>query len=191
MTLSLLLLVIVTLGVVAGLILYFRSEPAPLGEPERDGWTDGRITPLAMGPRNRVAERVARGPVLTQAVMVAVQMARADGHVSTAEEDAIRSFIVDHVTDADSDFAKRVMEEGFHRLHSEAEVDEAVDTIRAVASEEQRRLIIQLLAHVACVDGSIDEGERRFMERVGNRMGLSPSSVEHLLTAMASMAAAR
>jgi uncharacterized tellurite resistance protein B-like protein len=189
MTPSLFLLLIVVLGLVGGMIFYMRPEPEPAAaEPVRKNWTSEHVTPLAMGPRNRVAERVARGPVLSQAVLVAVGMARADGHILDEEENAIRMFILNHVTDADNAFADQVMRDGLSRDHTDHETEEAVDTIRAVASEEQRRLIIQLLAHVASVDGNIDEAERVYMRKIGKRLGLSQPAVDHLLKAMSKMA---
>ena len=167
-------------AILAGLVFLIRERTA-FEDPPSKRWQHDRITPLALGPRNRVAERVARGPVLTQAVLVAVEMARADGHMDPEEKDAIRAFILNNVTNADDGFADSVMKEGLAREHSKEEVEKAIETIRAVGSEEQRRLIVQLLAHVAGVDGRISPEEEAFMEQVGGKFGLSSEAVKHLL----------
>ncbi|MBT3222929.1 MAG: TerB family tellurite resistance protein [Proteobacteria bacterium] len=166
---------------ILAMLVFLIREKTAFEDPPAQRWQHDRITPLALGPRNRVAERVARGPILTQAVLVAVEMARADGQVDPEEKDAIRSFILNNVTDADDAFVELVMKEGFGREHTKEEVEKAIETIRAVGSEEQRRLIVQLLAHVAGVDGRISPEEEAFMEQVGGKFGLSSDAVKHLL----------
>jgi len=85
--------------------LLFRNRheglvPPPGGLPPRPGGKYGAETPGGHSPRNRAPERVARGVVLTQAVLLAVEMARADDEIDPSEEDAIRDFVRNHVPEA-------------------------------------------------------------------------------------------
>jgi len=134
------------------------------------------------GARNKAPERVARDAVMAQAVLLAVEMACADGEVDDGETAAIRQFILTHVNGADDAFADKAIREGFAAQRNTAAVDSAIATVRAVGSEEQRALILELLVHVAQADGRIHKAEREFMGRVGLQMGLAAADVERMIT---------
>ncbi len=174
--------VAVLLVIGAGVAVWWSARNAPeVPEPPPSQWKGSKITPMMAGARNKAPERVARDAVMAQAVLLAVEMACADGQVDDEERGAIRQFILDHVTGADDDFAERAIREGFAAQRNTAAVDAAIATVRAVGSEEQRVLILELLVHVAQADGIIHHAERAFMERVGERMGLDLDDVERMI----------
>ena len=144
-------------------------------------WRGESITPVGAGPRNKAPERVARGPILTQAVVLAVEMARADGQVDGTETEAIRAFILNNVTSADSRFAEMVVSAGLECTRQETTIEAAIDTIRAFGSSEQQMLIVELLVSVAQADGLIHPGEKEFIARVGVGLGIDESIVVGLL----------
>jgi len=173
----------VLLAVGAGVALWWKSQQGPEPpEPPPSKWKGGKITPMMAGARNKAPERVARDAVMAQAVLLAVEMACADGEVDDSERAAIRQFIIENVTGADAEFADKAIRKGFDAQRNTAAVDSAIATVRAVGSEEQRVLILELLVHVAQADGVIHHAERAFMERVGERMGLETAEVERMIS---------
>jgi len=164
---------------VAGWVWRKWHEP-PDAPPSR--WQGGdAVTPNLRGPADSIRERVARGPALTQAVLLAVEMARADGHVADEETEAIRQFILRNVTGADDAFADRVLRGGLGTSPGHDAVQDAIETIRAISSEEQLRLVLQLLVHVAQADGTVRPTEAAFMQQVGTRLGLGDGEVDEML----------
>jgi uncharacterized tellurite resistance protein B-like protein len=144
-------------------------------------WAGDKITPAGLGPRNSAPERVARGQVLTQGVILAVVMARADGTIADAEVAAIRAFIEEQIPEADEGMARKALEDGLAHAPSEETIRQAIETIRAIGSDEQRHLVLQMLIAVAHTDGKLDIGERAFMERVGDGFGFGPDAVRELI----------
>lgn len=161
-----------------GLVL-LRAPRTPAPPPGR--WNTDAITPAGAVPRERVVERVGRQGVLTQGVVLACEMARADGTVLDVERDAIRTFLLTHVPDADDALATRILRDGLEAPLSEDSFRNAVDTIRALATEEQRHLVLELLVHVAHVDGDLHGNERSFMSKVGVALDLADADVQALL----------
>lgn len=142
------------------------------------GWLGESITPAALGPRSKAPERVAQTTVLTQGVVLACEMARADGEVDETERRSIRNFIMKNVGNADKEYAAAVMREGLEGAGSgEEAVKQAIGTLHGVASHEQRELIMRLLVHVAQADGVIHAGEMAFMESVCSSLGLEANQV--------------
>lgn len=173
-------LAVVAVLVAAGVVFVVRAQPKPIEPPPR-GWKGDKITPAGLGPRSKAPERVARSVVLVEAVLLAVEMARADGDIDPTESDAIRDFIRNHVPEADEALATRVLDEGLGRKATPAKVTAAIETLRAVASEEQRELVLELFVHVARADGRLDEGEIAFMEQIGGELGLQAQAVKGLI----------
>jgi tellurite resistance protein len=156
----------------AGLHVYRSSRTPIVRAPHR--WNpEAEATPTI--------ERIARGPVLRQAVLLACEMARSDGDVDATEREAIRQFLLERVDDADETFAERMCAEGLGGSSRDDAVDAAISTIRAVGSPPLRRMVLELLLFVAHADGKIHPNEIRFMARVGNGIGLQPSAVERIL----------
>jgi uncharacterized tellurite resistance protein B-like protein len=179
--------VVAALGIGLGVAIWrMRSEPTPVVLPKRTEWKDATLTPAGAAPRNKATERVARGVVLTQAVLLAVEMARADEEIDPAEEEAIRDFVKNHVPEADASEVTRALAEGLASKPTPDAVQAAIETLRNVASEEQRRLVLQLFVHVAQADGKVRDGEVAFMERIGVALGLEAGEVHALVHAKAS-----
>lgn len=173
---------VVLIVVGAGVAMWWNAKQEPEAPaPPPNKWKGGKITPMMAGARNKAPERVARESVMIQAVLLAVEMARADGEVPDSERETIRQFILNNVTGADEEFADNAIAKGFDATRNTAAVDSAIATVRAVGSEEQRVLILELLVHVAQADGVIHHAERAFMERIGERMGLGPEEVARLI----------
>lgn len=171
--------ILVTVIVVVALA-WRRLRRRPPAVPAHDWGGDGLTT--LHGPADTIRERVGRGPALTQAVLLAVEMAHADGLVTEHETAAMRSFILGYVTGADEAFAERVLTAGLARRPDDVAVREAIETIRAVSSEEQCRLVLQFLVHVARADGEVHEGEAAFVHRVGTSLGVDAAEVEALVS---------
>jgi len=176
-----LVLIAVIAAIGFGIFWVRRAQPS-IPEPPPSPWKGDKITPLMAGARNKAPERVARESIMAQAVLLAVEMACADGDVDDEETAAIRQFILAQVTGADDDFADKALRDGFAAQRNTAAVDAAIETVRAVGSEEQRLLILGLLVHVAQADGRIHDAERKFMARVGQRMGLAMADVERMIS---------
>lgn len=158
----------------AGLHVYQTNRIPMVRAPH--GWNpESEATPTI--------ERVARGPVLSQAVLLACEMARTDGDIDATEREAIRTFLLERVQDADESFAERVCAEGLSGSSREDAVDAAISTIRAVGSAPLRRMVLELLLYVAHADGKIHPNEARFMIRVGMGIGLQPQAVDRMLRA--------
>ncbi|MBT3224083.1 MAG: hypothetical protein HN348_33865, partial [Proteobacteria bacterium] len=58
---------------------------------------------------DREEKRHSRNVVVSNAVLLAVEMARVDGFIAPKEMDAIGDFIVNHVKRADRDYAAKMM----------------------------------------------------------------------------------
>lgn len=159
---------------VGSALLRRAQEPAA---PPAGRWNTDAITPAGAEPRSRVLERVAQQGVLVQGVLVACEMAHADGAFDPHEQDTIRAFILSHVPGSDEAFARRILREALAERADHVTLGSAVETIRAVGSEEQRELILELLVEVARADGAIHEQERAFMRQVGADLGLEPAAV--------------
>ncbi|MEZ4315972.1 MAG: TerB family tellurite resistance protein [Myxococcota bacterium] len=174
------LLVVAVLGaaLAAGGYAYWVQRSQTAKAPPPRAWKGDTVTPVMLGPRNRAPERVSRGFVASQGALLAMNMANADGHITDEERAAIRAFILEHVTDADEGMADKALHEAEEAVRSEAKVDAAVVAVRAVSSEDQRRLLVELLVHVAQVDGVVKPEEVAFMQRVGNELGLSEADVK-------------
>ena len=170
---SQLLVTIATLGAACLVGVHVYRGRTPMVRAPHGWLPDTAATPTI--------ERVARGPVLTQAVLLACEMARSDGQVQDTERDAIRSFLLTRVKGADPAFAERVCAQGLVGTAREDAVDAAISTIRAVGSGPLRRMVVELLLHVAHADGHIHPKERSFMNRVGKGIGLHEAAVDKLL----------
>jgi uncharacterized tellurite resistance protein B-like protein len=109
--------------------------------------------------------------------MIAIEMARADGDVHGAELEAIRDFLLHHVPELDAGGAERILQAGLAAAPGPGAIEAAIETIRAVASEEQQRLIVAMFGHVARADGGLDGREVAFMERIGRGLGLSDAAI--------------
>ncbi|MCB9675911.1 MAG: TerB family tellurite resistance protein [Alphaproteobacteria bacterium] len=174
------LLVVAALAALAavGGYAYWARQQAQSAAPPPRAWKGDTVTPVILGPRNRAPERVARGFVASQGALLAMNMANADGQITEVERDAIRSFILKHVTNANEMLAEKALQEAEEAILSQAKVDAAVEAVRAVGSEEQRQLLVDLLVHVAQADGQVKPEEVAFMQRVGNELGLSEADVK-------------
>ncbi len=170
--------IVVIIGGVVVLALR-RNAKAPSAPP--GNWKTDAITPAGAEPRGRVLERVSRQGVLTQGVVVACEMAHADGAFDDSEASTIRAFILSHVPGADDAFADRILRDALAERISEDSLDSAIETIRALGSKEQHRMIVELLVEVAHADGTVHDGEMAFMTRVGTNLGLSAPDVRQLL----------
>ncbi len=176
--------IVATIGIGVGVALgiWVQQQRAEAKPPPR-GWKGDKITPVMLGPRNKAPERAGRRMVMTQAVLLAATMARKDGNVTEEEKAAIQAFILAQVTGADQDFATSVMRDGLTATVSSAVSDAAIETVRAVGSEEQKQLVIALLVAVAKADGKIHPQEVSFMNEVGGRLGIDEATVKDLLGA--------
>lgn len=174
------LLLLGTVSVAALMFLVLRAVTSVPLTPVH-AWATETVTPPGAVPRNLTPERVARGPVLTQAILLAVEMARADGEISPQEVAAIRDFLWNHVPEVDAPQTEQILRDGLKNVPTPASVAAAAETIRAIASEAQRELVLRLFVHVAQSDGSIHAGEVAFMERVADALGLDASAVDAVL----------
>jgi len=175
----LLVLAVVGAGAVAAGYAYWSRREVPVAkEPPPRAWKGDTVTPVMLGPRNRAPERVARSFVVSQGALLAMNMAGVDGEITAPERAAIREFIVRFVTSADAALADRALAEAEAGIANQSAVDDAVEALRATSSEEQRRLLVDLLVHVAQVDGVVKPSEVAFMQRVGNALGLSEADVK-------------
>ena len=175
------LLVLAVLGAgaaAAGYAYWVRRDAPAAKEPPPRAWKGDTVTPVMLGPRNRAPERVARSFVVTQGALLAMNMAHVDGDITENEREAIREFILRFVTSADPALAERALTEAEEGIANSAAVDAAVEALRAISSEEQRQLLVDLLVHVAQADGVVKPQEVAFMQRVGNALGLSEADVK-------------
>ncbi len=176
----LLLLVLAVAGALAAGGAYWvwsRQEPEAKEPPPR-AWQGETVTPVILGPRNRAPERVAREYVVTQGALLAMNMANADGQISDEEREAIRLFLLEHVTNADAAQAERALVRAEAEVVDASKLDAAIDALRAISSTDQRKLLVELLVHVAQADGIVKPEEVAFMQRIGNALGLSEADVQ-------------
>ncbi|MBT3223305.1 MAG: hypothetical protein HN348_29885, partial [Proteobacteria bacterium] len=75
----------------------------------------------------------------------------------------------------------KMMRSGVEKPAGHAAVDEAIKEIGDVASEEQMKLVIQLLVFVAQADRVVCPEEKEFMQRIGKGLGLSIDEVDKLI----------
>ena len=174
------LIVFCAVGIGVGLGIVWQQNRVAATPPQHQ-WKGDKVTPVMLGPRNKAPERAGRRMVMTQGVLLAATMARKDGDVSDAEVETIREFILSHVNGADQEFADTVMRDGLTATVSTAVIDASIETIRAVGSEEQRKLLIQLFVAVAQADGVVDPREEEFMLEIGRRLELADSEVKNML----------
>ncbi len=174
--------VIVVIGVGAGVatVAWLQLRAGEAKPPARE-WKGDKVTPVMLGPRNKAPERAGRRMVMTQGVLLAATMARRDGEVTESEVQTIRDFILEHVNGADQEFTDNVMRDGLTATVSAAVIDASIETLRAVGSDEQRRLLIGLFVAVAQADGVVDPREEEFMIEIGERLGLSEDAVKERL----------
>jgi len=167
MTDSLLLLGLVGTALLAGgagLILLGRQRPE-VG--------DG----IQQLPSPSARRRAARDVAISHGVRMAAMLSRIDGEVHATELDAIHEFITTHVKKADIPFAARIMRAGLDG-RVDVGLDEVIDTILAVADDEQKDLVVGLLVYVACADGHIHRAERSFLHEVAPRFGVSLPEID-------------
>ena len=150
-------------------------------DPPPRAWASDTITPQMLGPRGRAPQRVGGAKVLSQGVTLAVEMARVDGDTATLERRAIREFLLAHAAGLDESTAERVIKEGFEQQSNTDATRGAIETIRALANEDQRQFTLRLLAHVARADGRVSQQEHAFMVRVGQALGIDHTAVDQLL----------
>lgn len=174
----LILAVVVASGVVGVGAAWVWITRRPPPEPPPRAWKSDTVTPIMLGPRNKAPERVARNFVVAQGTLLAIHMAHADGEILEVERDAIRSFLVDHVAEADPSVAARALTEAEAHVGDEVALASALEALRAVGSAEQRMLLVDLLVHVAQADGLVKPEEVAFMQRVGRQLGLSDDDVK-------------
>lgn len=162
---------IATMIVLATLLWHVRRQrPIPGGRRE-----------FTAAPGYTVAERVALDGVTTEAVRLAVQMARIDDDIHAAELEAIRTFILTRIEPSDQAFAARVMEQALERPLAPSDQQLAIDTIKAVGSHRQYRTTVLLLVRVAAADGAIEPRERAFVEVVAVGLGVPREEVAEIL----------
>lgn len=131
-----------------------------------------------MGPRNKAPERVARRFVVDQGALLALKMAEVDGEISSVERDVVRRFILTEGRDLDPLEADRALARAEGSLDNPIQVENAIEGLRALSSEEQRQLLVDLFVDVAQADGAIRDEEVAFMERVGAQLGLTSDDVK-------------
>lgn len=168
--------VVAAVGVIAAL-LWMRARNQPDPTPPPRAWKSDTVTPIMLGPRNKAPERVARNFVVSQGTVLAIRMANADGEIKEVERQAIRAFLADHVSNADPALTERALAEAEGQVSDEGALASALEALRAVGSEEQRRLLVDLLVHVAQSDGVVKDEEIVFMQRIGRQLGLSEEDV--------------
>jgi uncharacterized tellurite resistance protein B-like protein len=175
----LILVVLALIGALAagGAYWAWSSREEPAREPPSRAWKGDTVTPVILGPRNRAPERVAREYVVTQGALLAMNMARADGQITDEERAAIRQFLLEHVTNHDAAQAQRALEQAESEVLDPAKLEAAIDALRAISSTDQRKVLVELLVHVAQADGVIKPEELAFMKRVGSALGLSEADV--------------
>lgn len=180
----LLLIVVVLVGAVGayGAFVWARSRASAESVAPPRAWKSDTVTPIMMGPRSKAPERVARSFVATQGALLAARMANADGEIKESERDAIRAFLLEHVTAGDPAVAERALADAEARIHDEVALTSALEGLRAVGSEDQRRVLVELLVHVAQADGIVRPEEEAFMQRVGGQLGLSSDDVRARIT---------
>lgn len=176
-----LLFAIVVVALVSGAVAaWFLTRPsgtAPAEPPPR-AWKGDTVTPVIQGRRNKAPERVARSFVVGQGALLALRMAEIDGEIKDVERDAVRTFILTHVTHADEALANKALESAEAGLANAIEVERAIEGLRAVSSEEQRELLVDLLVHVAQADAVIHDEEIAFLKQLGGMLGLTDATVE-------------
>ena len=143
--------------------------------------SDSRLGIVQTAGGDRAKQQHSRNVVVSNAVLLAVEMARVDGFIAPKEMDGIHDFIVEHVKRADQAYAANMMRRGIDKPAGHAAVDSAIKEISEVASEEQTRLVIQLLVYVAQADGIVCPEEKEFMQRIGKGLGLSVDEVDKLI----------
>lgn len=166
---------LLTGAVVAWLLT--RKEDAPAAVPPPRAWEGDTVTPVIQGRRNKAPERVARSFVIGQGAILALRMAEVDGEIKPSEREAVKRFILEHVTQVDEALADRAVAQAEAGLQNTIELERAIEGVRAVGSEEQRTLLIDLLVHVAQADGMIHEAEVAFLQRIGGMLGLTDAAV--------------
>ncbi len=169
------LLVLVGIGGAAWW-LRMRSRHAHASPPPR-AWSSETVTPVMLGPRNKAPERVARRFVIDEGALLALHMAKVDGAICDEEREVVRRFILAEARDLSTEDAERALLRAEHALDNPLRVENAIEGLRALGSEEQRRALVDLLVDVAQADGAIQPEEVVFMERVGAQLGLSPAQV--------------
>lgn len=173
-------LVVAGASVCLGGVVWFLRERGPknLSEsPPPRAWAGETVTPVMMGPRSKAPERVARRFVIDQGALLALKMASVDGEIVEVEREAVRRFIVAEARDLDAEQAEAALLRAEHGLDNPIQVENAIEGLRALGSEEQRQSLIDLFVAVAQADGEIRDEEVAFMERVGAQLGLSPADV--------------
>lgn len=174
-----LILIGVVLGLAVGVayVVWSRSRAEPAPPPPR-AWKGDTVTPVMLGPRNKAPERVARNFVVSQGTVLAMRMANADGEIKEVEREAIRLFLAQNVSSADPQLTERAISEAEGQVGDEGALAAALEALRAVGSEEQRKLLVELLVHVAQADGVVKAEEVAFMQRIGRQLGLSDDDVK-------------
>ena len=173
----------ITIGAVAVLSalvvawLLTRKQDAPAAVPPPRAWDGDTVTPMIQGRRNKAPERVSRSFVIGQGAILALRMAEVDGEIKESERQAVKQFILTNVTQVDEAMADRAVAQAEAGLKNTIELERAIEGVRAVSSEEQRTLLVDLLVHVAQADGSIHEAEVAFLQRIGGMLGLTDTAV--------------
>jgi uncharacterized tellurite resistance protein B-like protein len=175
--LVLLALAVVVCGAVGGAVLW-RRRRIPEKEPPPRAWASETVTPVMMGPRNKAPERVARRFVVDQGALLALKMAAVDGTITDDERAVVRRFVVSESRGLDAREAEAAIARAEGSLDNPIQVENAIEGLRALGSEEQRQLLIELFVDVAQADGAIRDEEVSFMQRVGAQLGLSPDDVK-------------
>lgn len=173
-------LVVAVVFLVAGVGVWFLRRSPPVETPEQPpprAWASETVTPVMMGPRNKAPERVARRFVIDQGALLALKMAEVDGEIHEAEREVVLRFILDEARDLDESEASVALARAEGSLDNPIQVENALEGLRALSSEEQRQALVDLLVAVARADGEIHDQEIAFMERVGAQLGLSPADV--------------
>lgn len=176
--------IVVTALVSAALVAWFltRATDATPASPPPRAWKGDTVTPVIQGLRNKAPERVARSFVVGQGALLALRMAEVDGEVVEAEREALMQFILEHVTNADRDAAEQALRNAESGVENAIEVERAIEGLRAVGSEEQRQLLVDLLVHVAQADGRIHEAEVAFLKRIGTMLGIAEAVIEQRIS---------
>ncbi|MCB9670861.1 MAG: TerB family tellurite resistance protein [Alphaproteobacteria bacterium] len=169
------------LAVAVAAAWWFASGRGAAGSSEQPpprAWASETVTPVMMGPRNKAPERVARRFVIDQGALLALKMAQVDGEIVDVEREAVRRFILAEGRDLDEHGAELALARAEGSLDNPIQVENAIEGLRALSSEEQRQALVDLLVQVAQADGHIRDAEVVFMERVGAKLGLSSADVK-------------
>lgn len=170
---------IVVLVVLGGLAVWWSNRPAEADQPAPPprAWQSETVTPVMMGPRNKAPERVARRFVLDQGALLALKMAEVDGTITDDERAVVRRFILAEARELDDDGADQAIARAEGSLDNPIQLENALEGLRALGSEQQRQVLVDLLVQVAQADGAIQDTELAFMQRVGEKLGLTPEDV--------------